>query len=355
MQKFRNVILIVLALLNGYQAFAQKKRFSILPFPAVYYTPETRWAYGVALTSTFRFSGDSANARPSQISLGIVFTQQKQSLYYLPFQVFLKNARYYLYGEMGFYRYNYFYFGIGNQSIPKELYGVDFPRVKLNLLKKVFPHLYAGLRYQYEDYRITQTEPNGAVANGDVPGTPRGRTSGIGLGVFYDTRDVIFFPAKGVVADLAYFYNARVWGGNVRFDRFYADISTYRTVFPKTILVGNVFGSFTWGNAPFNMLSELGGGKRMRGYYQGRFRDDNALILQAETRFNIFKRLGGAVFGAAAVLGNQKDILRFNDPKYSYGTGLRFTANRRDHLNLRFDYAVGKDGGNFYFTIGEAF
>jgi hypothetical protein len=193
MQKIRNVILMLLALLSGYQAFAQKKRFSVLPFPAVYYTPETRWAYGIALTSTFRFRNDSVNARPSQISLGIVFTQQKQSLYYVPFQVFLKNAAYYLYGELGFYRYTYFYFGIGNQPVPKELYGVDFPRVKISLLKKIVPHLYVGLRYQYEDYRITQTEPNGAFANRAVPGTPRSHTSGIGLGVFYDTRDVTAF------------------------------------------------------------------------------------------------------------------------------------------------------------------
>jgi outer membrane protein assembly factor BamA len=355
MLKNRNVILRVLVFMVVYQSFAQKKRFNILPFPVLYYTPETRWAYGAALTSTFRFSGDSVNARPSQISLGIVFTQQKQSLYYLPFQVFLKNAEYYFYGEVGFYRYNYFYFGIGNQPVPKEMYGVDYPRVKLNLLKKIYPHLYAGVRYQYEDYQITQTEPNGAFANGQVPGAPRGRTSGLGLGLFYDTRDVIFFPTKGIVADLAYFHNARMWGGNVRFDRFYGDISTYRTVLPNTILVGNVFSSFTWGNAPFSMLSELGGGKRMRGYYQGRFRDDNVLLTQAEARFTIFKRLGGVAFAAAAVLGNQKDILRFNDPKYSYGAGLRFTANRRDHLNLRFDYAIGKEGGNFYFTIGEAF
>lgn len=355
MLKKRNVITGLLVFASVYHAFAQKKRFSILPFPVVYYTPETRWAYGAALTSTFRFKGDSANARPSQVSLGIVFTQQKQSLYYLPFQVFLKNAGYYLYGEIGFYRYNYFYFGIGNQPVPKEIYGVDYPRIKLNFLKKIYPHLYAGVRYQYEDYQITQTEPTGAFANGNVPGTPRGRTSGVGVGLFYDTRDVIFFPSKGIVADLAYFYNARVWGGNVRFDRFYGDISTYRTVLPNTILVGNLFGSFTRGNAPFSMLSELGGAKRMRGYYQGRFRDDNVLLAQSEARFNIFRRLGGVVFGAAAVLGNQKDILRFNDPKYAYGAGLRFIANRQDHLNLRFDYALGKDGGNFYFTIGEAF
>ena len=336
-------------------AFSQQKRLSILPFPAVYYSPETRWAYGAAVTATFRFRSDSLNARPSQMTLGIVFTQEKQSLYYLPFQLFLKNANYYCNGDLGFYKYNYYYFGIGAQPVPKELYGVDFPRVRLNFFRKIYPHLYAGLRYQYEDYRITQTVPNGAFANDRIPGTPRSITSGLGLGLFYDTRDIIFFPSKGLVADVAFFHNAPVWGANVQFQRLTADVSVYKTIFKKVILAGNLFSSFSWGTPPFNMLSELGGGKRMRGYYQGRLRDDNALLAQGEVRFGIFKRLGGAAFGSAALLGNQQDILRTHDPKFAGGVGLRFTANRRDRLNIRFDYALGKDGGNFYFTIGEAF
>lgn len=336
-------------------AFSQQKRLSILPFPAVYYSPETRWAYGAALTATFRFKNDSLKARPSQISLGIVFTQEKQSLYYLPFQLFLKNAQYYFNGELGFYKYNYYYFGIGNQPVPKELFGVDFPRVRLNFFKKIYPHLYAGIRYQYEDYRITQTIPNGEFSSGRVPGTPRSSTSGAGLGLFYDTRDIVFFPSKGITADIAYFNNAPFWGATVLFNRLSGDFSGYQALFKKVILAGNLFSSFTWGNAPFNMLSELGGSKRMRGYYQGRLRDDNVLLAQGEVRFGIFKRFGGVVFGSTAVLGNQKDIVRWHDPKFAYGTGIRFTANRRDHLNIRFDYAIGQDGGNFYFTIGEAF
>lgn len=340
----------------GFQnLYSQKKKLSILPFPAVYYTPETQWAYGAALTATFRFPKDSANARPSQATVGVVFTQLKQSLYYLPFQIFLKNAQYYFYGELGFYKYNYYYYGIGQSAIPRETYGVDFPRIRINALKKISSHLYAGLRYQYEDYQITQTEPNGDFANGKVTGTPRSITSGVGLGLLYDTRDVIFFPSKGTLFDIAFFHNAPIWGSSVRFERLTADLAAYRKTAGKMILVGNLFGSFTRGHPPFNMLSEVGGGKRMRGYYQGRFRDDNLLLAQTELRFNIFRRWGGAVFASSAVLGNQKDILRLNDPKFTYGTGVRFTANRRDHLNIRLDYALGKDGGNFYFTIGEAF
>lgn len=337
--------------------FAQKaqKKLNILPFPVVYYLPETRWAYGVAVTSTFRFKRDSTHARPSQLSFGAVRTQEKQTLLYLPFQLFYDNANYYANGEVGFFRYNFYYFGIGQQEVAQELYGVDFPRIKVNIFKKIAPKLYAGLRYQYEDYQITTTEPNGEFAAKRVPGTPRSRTSGVGLGLFYDSRDLIFFPSRGAIIDIAYFNNTPFWGGDVRFDRLSADASFYQKLTKNAVLATNLWASMAWGKVPFNMMAELGGPKKMRGYYQGRYRDLNVLLAQAEVRFDIFKRLGGVVFGSTGIMGNETRLLRTDDWKYSYGVGLRFTANRRDHLNIRVDYALGQNSRNFYLTIGEAF
>jgi len=350
--------LVLAAFLFFGTVFAQEKplkRLKIIPFPVVFYTPETRWAFGAALTATVRFKGDSAWAKPSQLTLGLAYTQNKQSLAYLPFQVFYDNNRYYAYGEIGYFRYNFYYFGVGQQSPPRELYGVDFPRVKLNFFRQVKPNLYVGLRYQFEQYDITQTEPNGLFDKGRVPGGLSSRTSGVGLGVFWDKRDQVFFPTRGWVIDVTYLNNRPFWGGNVSFDRLGLDVSGYQLLRKNTVLAGNLFTNFTLGNAPFNMLTELGGPKKMRGYYQGRFRDDNAVLTQAELRFPLYKRLGAVALGSVAWLGNQGDFVRWNDPKYAYGAGLRFTANRRDHLNIRLDYAIGSDGGNVYFTIGEAF
>jgi outer membrane protein assembly factor BamA len=331
------------------------KRSKILPFPVVFYTPETRFAFGAAVTATLRFKSDSAWAKPSQVTLGAVYTQNKQLLLYVPFQVFYKNNKYYTYGEVGYFRYNFFYFGVGQENPKRELYGVDFPRIKLNFFRAIKPNLYVGVRYQFEQYDITETETGGQFQQGRVPGGLSSRTSGLGLGLFWDKRDAIFFPTKGYVLDLTYLNNSSFWGGNVRFDRLAMDLSAYQSLNKKIVLAGNLFTNFTLGDAPFNMLTELGGPKKMRGYYQGRFRDDNAVLTQAELRFPIYGRLGAVVNGSLAWLGNQRDFMRWNDPKSAYGAGLRFVANRRDHLNIRLDYAIGSDGGNFYFTIGEAF
>ncbi|TAH13483.1 MAG: hypothetical protein EAZ14_05270 [Runella slithyformis] len=349
---------ICVLLLVGNLVFGQEKpvkRAKILPFPVVFFTPETRFAFGAAVTATLRFKGDSAWAKPSQLTFGAVYTQNKQLLLYVPFQVFYKNNKYYAYGEVGYFRYNFFYFGVGQENPKTELYGVDFPRIKLNFFRQVRPNLYVGLRYQFEQYDITETEAGGLFQQGRVPGGLSSRTSGLGVGLFWDKRDAVFFPTRGWVLDVTYLNNRPFLGGNVSFDKLGFDLSAYQSLNKKVVLAGNLFTSFTTGNAPFNMLTELGGPKKMRGYYQGRFRDDNAVLTQAELRFPVYGRLGAVVQGSLAWLGNQRDFVRFNDPKTAYGAGLRFTANRRDHLNIRLDYSVGSDGGNFYFTIGEAF
>jgi outer membrane protein assembly factor BamA len=103
-------------------------------------------------------------------------------------------------------------------------------------------------------------------------------------------------------------------------------------------------------------MAALGGSTSMRGYYDGRYRDRSQVVFQAEYRFPLIGRLGGAAFlsyGDVSPRLSQFDLLRF---KYSYGTGLRFRVNPRERLNLRIDYGWGKGKSQgLYFTLGEAF
>ena len=343
------------------------KRLAVIPLPLVYYTPETRLAYGAALTATLRFRRDAglADARPSQVTLGVAYTQNHQLLLYLPFQLFYDHNRYYAYGEAGYYRYNYYFYGLGAHEVPRELYGVNFPRVRLNAFRRLGSglgrgKLYAGLRYQYEDYRVNSVAAGGLLATGTVPGGRGSRLTGGGLGLFYDSRDNVFFPSKGVVADAAFLYRNRAVGAGpggetTRFDRYSADVSSYHALGKHAILAANYFASFTAGTAPFNALSLLGGTKRLRGYYEGRYRDQNAALLQTELRLDVYHRLGVVVFGGVGVLGDDQTLLRLHESKGAYGAGLRFTINQRDHLNLRLDYGRGRQSSGFYLTVGEAF
>jgi len=343
------------------------KHLALIPVPIVYYTPETRLAYGAAATATVRFRRDDgfAAARPSQLTLAVAYTQNQQLLLYLPFQIFYDQARYYASGEAGYYRYNYYFYGAGQREVPRELYGVNFPRVRVNAFRRVGAglgpgKLYAGLRYQYEDYRVSSTTAGGLLAGGTVPGGRGSRLSGGGLGLFYDSRDNVFFPRRGVVADLSFFIRnqavgAGLAGETTRFDRYVADVSQYHALRPHAVLAVNYYASFIVGTAPFNALSLLGGSRRLRGYYEGRYRDQKAALLQTELRLDVYKRLGAVVFGGVGTLGDGQTLLRLADPKGAYGAGLRFVANQRDHLNVRLDYGLGQQSSGFYLTVGEAF
>ncbi len=340
---------------TGVQAQRPAKRFAAFPFPVVYYTPETRFVGGVGASATFRARRDSLTARPSTLLAGAAYSQNRQALFYLQGQVFYDSARWYGFGEAGYYRYNYFFFGIGENEVPQTLYAVNYPRVRLTLTHRVSPGLYAGLRYSFEDYNIPDTATSGPFAGGAIPGGSGSRVSGAGPIFLYDSRDSVLFPTRGIFAEVSYTGHGSALGGSSRFGRAVLDVAGYRALGGRAVLAVNSYNSFVSGDAPFQQLSLLGGGRRLRGYYEGRYIDRNMAVVQAEMRVKVYRRFGAAVFGGAGVLGGAKDFLRVADPKVAYGAGLRYTVNRRDHLNIRADYGLGPGTSGFYLTIGEAF
>lgn len=77
---------------------------------------------------------------------------------------------------MGYDRYVYRFFGIGNETRveDEEFYDVHFPRVRLNLLKRLAPRHYLGLRYWWDDYRIVRTGAGGLLDTGEITGSNGG-------------------------------------------------------------------------------------------------------------------------------------------------------------------------------------
>ena len=98
----------------------------------------------------------------------------------------------------------------------------------------------------------------------------------------------------------------------------------------------------------------MGGSTRMRGYYEGRYRDKQMIEIQAELRQKIYGRSGIAVWVGA---GNVFPSLNKFNPAHTlpnYGIGYRWEFKKR--VNVRLDYGFGKKGQNgFLFSINEAF
>ena len=324
--------------------------------PVISYTPETRTAFGIAGFATFRIGKDALHTNPSQVSIGYGYTQNKQQLAYTPFTLFTNRNWYNFYGEVGYYKYSYYYYGTGTHEVPKELYGADYPRIRISALRKWLPHYYAGLRYQYEHYSITETKPGGELALGTIPGSTGSISSGLGIVQIVDRRDTILFPTKGYWMELAAVFHTKTLGSTDNFNQFSYDFSFYKKLHRNVIWANEVYTKLLTGNAPFSQYALIGGNRKMRGYYEGRYRDKHSLILQSEFRALVYRKIGLVAFGSAGFLGGDNEYVRLNDAKISYGGGLSYIINKNDHLNLRIDYAFDNRGkGNFYFTFGEAF
>ncbi len=324
--------------------------------PVLFYTPETRFAFGASAISLFNFKNDTLNARRSSMSLGFAYTQNKQVLFYLPFNLYLKNRRYQVYGELGYNKYLYNFYGVGNNQADNyvEKYGVEFPRLRLTFLRKISRRFYAGLRYAYDKFSLFQLDPNGQLVQGLIPGSKGGLISGFGVVSVYDSRDQIFNPSKGLFGELVFYRNDRVFGGSFDYNRVALDVSTYLS-YKKTILALNVYSIYSNTDLPFFQMANLGGQKKMRGFYEGRYRDNNCLVLQAEYRRHLFWLLGFTVFADAGQVMHRYEDLNSTHWQYTYGAGLRLMIDQSQKLNLRIDVAVGNKKILPYFTVAEAF
>ncbi len=325
--------------------------------PLVFFTPETNWGFGAASLYSFRFRRNDQRSRPSQFQIGFAYTLRDQILAYLPFQLFLRNDRYKVYGELGYYRYVYEFSGVGNTGTlsDSELYEVDFPRIRLNALYQAYPNLFVGLRYWMDDFNITKVADEGLLAKGDISGSEGSLLSGGGLIVNYDNRDRIFYPGHGYFFESVLFYNGAELGSDFDFTKLYVDGSAFYTLKEEHILAVNLYAELTWGTAPFNQLSLLGGPKRMRGYFEGRFRDNHYLMGQSEYRFPIYGRFGGVAFAGLGAVAKDFSAFRTEHLRWMWGLGLRFVLDPKEHVNLRLDAGFGRSSSGYYLTVAEAF
>jgi outer membrane protein assembly factor BamA len=329
------------------------RKVHFIPVPVFYYTPETHFAFGVGGSFTFKLS-QTPETHYSQVLAIIAYTQRRQAILYFPVEIYSKDNNYFLDGDLGFFKYSYYYWGIGTARVPRELYDVRYPRITLNFYRKLFHNIYAGVDYNFERDIMLHIDPNGELATGLIPGSRGCRVSGGGITLLYDSRDSIFFPTKGLYIKIASFFNTPQWGSTNTFNKLTTEFSWYKQLSPSFILAMNQRNQFTYGDVPFNQLALIGGSKQMRGYYYGYYRDKFMTMLQAESRIHIHGHWGVAVFAASALIGNPTIFPDANGPIFAEGVGLRYNANTKQHINIRGDIGYGKSV-EYYLSVEEAF
>ena len=331
----------------------KSKKLMLRPVPVLAYAPETRFIVGVGLISPFQWRRDSITHH-SIISAYIVYTQNKQDYIYMPYQVFTTRNEFYFEGESDYYNYSYYYWGIGENRVPKELYNVKFPRFLLNAYRKIEGKFYLGIDYYYENDMMFNNNSDSALNTQELIGGNGSVSSGIGVDILFDTRDSIFFPHHGWYIKGVSYFNSTQLGATQKYGKAITDVSWYHSLTKSTILALTQHNQVSWGDVPFNQLALIGGTRQIRGYYMGYYRDNVLSYFQGEARVHLFDRVGGVVFGTISAYGNFHTFPENPVPIFAEGVGLRYNYVKKQHINLRADIAFGVSP-EYYLTIQESF
>jgi len=330
---------------------ASSKKTKIIVLPVVYSTPETSLALGAGTSISFPL-GDSESI--SSVQFGGVYTLRKQLLIYLPFNLFWKNDLYRSKGEVGFYDYVFEYYGIGDQPEAQSFYDAQYPLIKGNVLRRLKENLYGGLSVQYDNFRLSNFQGE-TITENEIFGTSGGAVSLLGPEFQYDTRDNVYYSTKGWYLQSSLLMGGKLTGSKYNMQRFVIDARYFEKVGKSNVLGFNLNQIATFGKAPFYQLAALGGNRLFRGYYQGYLRDKVFVGLQSEWRGPLFWRLGYAVFAGIGTVSPSYSKFFTQSFWPSYGAGIRFLLDKDAKINLRVDYAFGRDNSAFYLSFGEAF
>ena len=358
-------VLILIVLLSSFpgkgkdstRTTSTPRKVQVLPVPTFGYAPETRGYAGAVALFTFRIYPDSLT-RFSTAKIEGSYTQNRQYIGQLSWTGFAQHNAYLTEGRIDFRRFPELFYGIGNQTPPsfEELYDSKRIDVDVRFLAKIKSHWFAGIGYRYFTMYDIESIAGGIIDAGGIRGATGSTVSGLGYGLRYDSRENRLNPAGGTAfLSVSHTFFQPALGSGYQFTALELDARYYIGLHPAHTIAVQTFQQYNPGAPPFPMMALLGSSSHMRGYYQGRFRDKHYVSLQAEYRWNFYKRWGLTLFGGAGEVAPQISAFSLPGLHYAAGGGLRFKIDRKENVNIRVDYAVGKGSNGVYVVFGEAF
>lgn len=166
-----------------------------------------------------------------------------------------------------------------------------------------------------------------------------------------DTRDVPGYPSSGgrYRVSMAMFHDQDF--SSYSFSRIEADAAQYLPLGRSVLaLRGRMDLSRTGAgqDVPFYLLPTLGGASSLRGFSDYRFRDRNLLLLDAEYRWPILRRVDAAMFYDAGTVAPVASALA-SHLNADYGAGLR--VHSATHMLVRLDVARSREGTRAILTF----
>lgn len=316
--------------------------------PMVNLSPETGWVFGGAVQGYFRCQNQG---QTSMVQLSGAWSVHNQWYVHSKGTIYLGKERTWIVKYNVGYRYypdTYFLPGNRFEVKPGQSYQSRRVDAEVSALAQLGADWYMGgkVHYLYED---TNIEPVVSMA-------------GIGAVACYDTRDVHFYPSRGLFFQTSVMHYESLNGHFARMQSISSDLRQFVTIYKDLIFAWQLRTQWTFGkDIPFQLQPTLGGEDLIRGVRANMFRDQALMALQGELRIPLYRQLSGTVFAGVGDVYNYHDW-QWTMPKVGYGLGLRFAINKAK-VNIRFDVARNNlyrtwntwDSYSFYLSATEAF
>lgn len=171
-----------------------------------------------------------------------------------------------------------------------------------------------------------------------------------------DTRPNRFYPRSGMLLNFTADFFAKGLGSKYSFQSYRFSFSKFESLGRKQVLAFNLGVCATGGQPPFYGNCIYGTNNQLRGYTAGQYIDRYMVSTQLEYRLELPKRFGVVAFGGIGEVIPGGDQL-FDSKNFlpGGGGGVRFLLNKKYHVNLRADAAIGKNSHTWAMGVGEAF
>lgn len=268
--------------------------------------------------------------------------------------------------DAGFIKRTDHFWGIGferaeeiEQGDNTTRYYIKKNKISPSIIIKTVDYLYAGIK---ADFNTTNASELSDLMLEDVDilrDTSDLKTSGIGIHIYYDSRNVRTNTTKGFLVSFEGMMYNKFLAGKYKYQLLGIDYRHFLPLFRKGSTIAWQFNStLGFGDMPWNELQKIGSPYELRGFFYGQYRDKSSAVLQLEYRHTFSGRnkdglsRHGFVFwiGSGTVFPK---IAKINNALFNTGIGYRFEIQPNN--NLRIDLGFGTKNTGVYVNYSESF
>lgn len=331
------------------------RKFDFGALPGPHYSSTVGLGLGVVATGLYSLDRSDSTLQKSNVTLYGDITTKGFLMLGLKGNNIFKKDKYRLDYRLYAYTFPTHFWGIGFDKGKRDENDTEYRRIKfdamMRFLFKIAPRLYMGPTANFQFAQAQDIDPVGVpLFEGQDKTT---RTQSLGLTLTYDSRDFILNANRGFFLQLDQTFAPRFLANSYCFSATDVTASTYTRIWKGGILATEFHSHFIYGKPAWSMMSDAGSSSRLRGYYEGRYRDKNIAELQVELRQHIVGRHGIALWGGVGEVFPDFQSMRWEKILPNAGIGYRWEFKKR--VNVRVDYGFTRDGGGFIFNINEAF